>query len=74
VRDEELAYFVAAPQRFAVTIHWVPLSDIGERTNPLAEYQALLDTATPLDALGAQDLVIALAAVARVLAAALDQR
>lgn len=74
VRDEELAYFVDAAQRLAVTIHWVLLSDIGERPNPLAEYQALLDTSRPLDTLGPRDLVLALAAVARALAAALDER
>mgnify|MGYP000320030076 CR=1 FL=1 len=41
---------------------------------PLAEYQALPDTSTPLDALGARDLVIALATMGRKVAAALDDR
>lgn len=74
IRDEELAYFLEAARRFAVKIRWVLLSDIHETPNPLAEYQALLDTATPLDALGPRALVTALAAMARQLAADLDER
>ena len=65
IRTEELEYFLEAADRYAVKVHWLLLSDVGRAPNPLAERQALLDTATPLDPLSAPDLVRALATLAR---------
>lgn len=73
IRDEELAYFMAAASRYAVKVRWVLLSDIGGARNPLGEQQAMLDTAGPLDALSALELVRALAALAREIAHELDR-
>lgn len=72
IRDDELAYFLETASRYAVRIHWVMLNDIGEAGNPLSDRQALLDTSQPLDALGASELVRALAALARKVAIELD--
>ena len=65
IRMEELAYFLEAAARYAVKVHWLLLSDVGSAANPLAERQAILDTATPLDQLSAPDLVRALSTLAR---------
>ncbi len=65
IRTKELPYFLEAAERYAVKVHWLRRSDVGSATNPLAERQAILDTATPLDQLSAPDLVGALATFAR---------
>jgi len=65
IRAEELAYFLGAAERFAVTVHWLALSDLDGEPNPLGARQALLDASTPLDRMPAPDLVRALAEVAR---------
>lgn len=72
IRSEELGFFLEAAARYAVKVRWVLLSAIGDAPNPVGHIQAMHDMATPLDALSAPDLVRALAAIGRQLAADLD--
>ena len=68
IRDEELRYFLDAAERYAVKVHWLLLSDLGDLENPLADRQAILSPAIPLDALPPDKLVLQLAEVGRILA------
>ena len=68
IREEELRYFLDATERYAVKVHWLLLSDLGDLANPLSDRQAILDPATPLDALPPDKLVLQLAEVGRILA------
>lgn len=65
IRDEELRYFLKAAERYAVKVLWLLLSDLGDSGNPLADRQAILNPATPLDQLPADKLVLALAELGR---------
>lgn len=68
IREKEFKYFLDAAQRHAVKVHWLLLSDLGGLANPLAQLQAIIDPATPLDALSPDKLVLALAEAGRLLA------
>jgi predicted acylesterase/phospholipase RssA len=72
IRTEELGYFLEAAGRYAVKVHWVLLSDLNGLANPLADRQAVIDLASPLDQLSPADLVRALARLARVIAREVD--
>ena len=72
IRDEELRYFLDAAKRYAVKVHWLLLSDLGTSHNPLAEQQAILNPATPLDQLTADKLVLQLAELGRLVARAME--
>jgi len=68
IRTQKLMYFLEAADRYAVKVHWLLLSDLGDAVNPLGERQAILDTAKPLDQLDPPDLVRALANLAKCVA------
>ena len=68
IRDEELRYFLDAAERYAVKVRWLLLSDLRGLGNPLAYRQAILETATPLDKLTGENLVLELAKLGRLVA------
>lgn len=68
IRDEELRYFLDTAERYAVKVHWLLLSNLGDLGNPLSDRQAILNPATPLDDLPPDKLVLQLAEVGRFLA------
>jgi hypothetical protein len=72
IRNEELRYFIDAAERYAVKVHWLLLSDIGDSVNPLSHKQAILNPGTPLDQLPADKLVLELAKLGRVVAGEME--
>jgi predicted acylesterase/phospholipase RssA len=68
IRAEELKYFFDAAERYAVKVHWLLLSDLGDSVNPLANKQAILNPATPLDQLPKDKLVLGLTELGRLVA------